>query len=43
MMPVLSDEMTTTMLSIMARIGKSVAFFMTCLTEKPIERIEYNT
>jgi hypothetical protein len=40
MMPILSDEMTATMMSIMAGIGKSVAFFTTCLTEKPIEKIE---
>jgi len=45
MMPILSDEMKATMTSIMmiimAGIGKSAAFFMTCLTEKPIKRIEY--
>jgi hypothetical protein len=41
MMPILSDGMMATMMSIMAGIGKSAAFFMTCLTEKPIERIEY--
>ena len=36
-MPILSDGMKATMMSIMAGIGKSVAFFMICLTEKPIE------
>ena len=29
------------MMIIMAGIAKNVAFFMTCLTEKPIERIKY--
>jgi hypothetical protein len=45
MMPSLSDEMMATMTSIMtiimAGIGKNAAFFKTCLTENPIERIEY--
>jgi hypothetical protein len=45
MMPSLSDEMMATMTNIMmtitAGIGRSVAFFMTCLTENPVERIEY--
>ena len=45
MTPHLSDEMTATMINIMmiimAGFGKSVAFFMTFLTENPIERIEY--
>jgi hypothetical protein len=45
MMPNLSDGMTATMSSIMTitmtGIGKNAAFFRTCLTENPIERIEY--
>jgi hypothetical protein len=45
MTPLPSDGMTATMTSIMtaitAGIRKNAAFFMTCLIEKPIERIEY--
>jgi hypothetical protein len=46
MMPSLSDEMTATitslMMIIMAGIGKNAVFFRICLTENPIERIEYD-
>jgi hypothetical protein len=45
MMPIRSDEMmntvTSSMMIIMAGIEKSKDFFVTCLTEDPIERSEY--
>jgi hypothetical protein len=45
MTPSLSDKianaMTSIMMITMVGIGKSVAFFRTCLTENSMERIEH--